>query len=66
MPMLDSGCFRFRLLGSDGQSHIIEASEDLNFWQPIDTVVPLGGFFDCTDPIPASLEDRAYRAYSVP
>jgi hypothetical protein len=70
MPMLDSGFLRFRLLGSGGQSYIIEASEDLNFWQPIDTVVALGGLYDCTDPISCvvgrSRLSRIFRPLSRP
>jgi hypothetical protein len=66
LPMLENGFFTFRLLGSDGQSYFIEASSDLDSWFSIDMVVPVGGIYDYTDPTPASLENRAYRAHAAP
>jgi hypothetical protein len=62
MPAWNGGVFGFRMLGSDGVSHAIDASLDFQSWTNIATVVPSGGFHDFTDLDSALHEWRFYRA----
>ena len=62
MPMWSGGGFSFRLLGSNGVSHTIQATVDFQSWSNIGVVVPSGGFADFTDSNSPSYQRRDYRA----
>jgi hypothetical protein len=66
MPAWGNGSFRFRLLGADGITYTIEASDDpgLEYWQFIDMVTPTGGFIDVIDSNAFYFNQRFYRAYA--
>ena len=65
MPARTMSGFQFRLLGTDGQEYIIEATSDFSTWDFVDMVTPVGGFADVTDANASFYDLRFYRA-SVP
>jgi hypothetical protein len=54
----------FQLIGTSGQSYIIEASTNLRSWTPLVTNSAL--FYDFTDPSSGSIPKRFYRAVLGP
>ena len=60
--LLADGRLQFSLSGQVGRSVVIEASSDLQFWRPISTNIVSGAAMIITDPNPAVLSRRFYRA----
>ena len=56
--------FRFRLVGTSGQSYILEASTNLGAWTPLQTNSTT--FYDFTDTNAANFPRRFYRAVLGP
>ncbi len=62
MPAWTMSGFQFRLLGTDGQQYLIEATSDFVSWDFVDQVAPISGFADVTDPNASFYDWRFYRA----
>jgi hypothetical protein len=58
----EDGLFHCRLLGTDGQSYVLEATYDFSTWDWVDTVTTSGGYYDFVDPTSSVLDRRFYRA----
>jgi hypothetical protein len=61
-----SGHFTAQVTGPSGASLVVLGSPDLSTWTPIVTNTPFTGTFDFTDPAPATLIQRSYRAELTP
>ena len=56
--------FRFRLVGTSGQSYVLQASTNLGAWTPLQTNSTT--FYDFTDTNAANFPRRFYRAVLGP